>query len=172
MGFRYRTAPVASTVYNPHLMLDVGARLETRLLIRVALVLWLLAAFSTAWEALALQAPDSPLHFGILAGPIGQLRDQSFAQGVALLAAAWLWPFTHGTGRGHLTLALLLSATLVSTAALSYAAAEGILGTQAFDPRDDARRVLYARGIGLGLWIVALLDLLLRTLRKRPSASA
>ena len=146
---------------------DVGARLETRILVRVALSLWLLAAMATVWEALALQAPDSPLHFGILAGPIVQLRDQCFAQGAGLFIAALLWPMAHGTKRGLFTLALLLSGALVGTAALIYAASEGILGAQVFDPRQDARRVLYARGIGLSLWLLALLDLFARSFRSR-----
>jgi len=147
-------------------MADVGARLETRILVRVALVLWLLAVVSTVWEALALQAPDSPLHFGILAGPIAQLRDQSFALGVGLFVAALLWPFTHGAARGIWTLALLLSGVAFSTFAVGYAANEGILGAQAFDPRPDARQVLYARGVGLGLLALGLLDLLARSLRR------
>ncbi len=147
-------------------MSDVGARLETRILVRVALLLWLLAALATVWEALALQSPDSPLHFGILAGPIVQLRDQSFAQGAGLLGAALIWPFTHGAahkGGERLTMSLLLLGALVSCAALTYAASEGILGAQMFDPRQDARRVLYARGLGLSLWMMALLDLLVRS---------
>ncbi len=155
------------SVYNPRQMSDVGARLETRILVRVALGLWLLAAIATVWEALALQAPDSPLHFGILAGPIVQLRDQSFAQGAGLFVAALIWPFTHGERRGHFTLALLLLGAVVSSLALTYAASEGILGAQVFDPREDARRVLYARSLGLGLWMLALLDLLARSFRKR-----
>ncbi len=134
---------------------------------RAALSLWLLASLATIWEALALQAPDSPLHFGILAGPIAQLRDQSFAQGAGLLAAAWLWPLAHGERKGRFTLLVLLLAALISSAALSYAASEGILGAQVFDPREDARRVLYARGLGLGLWIVALLELFVRSFRSR-----
>jgi hypothetical protein len=154
-------------VYNARLMGDVGARLETRILVRVALWLWLLAALATVWEALALQAPDSPLHFGILAGPIVQLRDHCFAQGAGMFIAALLWPMAHAEKRGLFTLALLLSGVLVGTAALAYAASEGILGAQVFDPRQDARRVLYARGVGLSLWMLALVDLFARSFRAR-----
>lgn len=150
-------------------MTEVGARLETRILVRVALVLWLLAILATVWEALALQAPDSPLHFGILAGPIAQLRDQSFALGVGLFVAALLWPFTHAAARGTFTLTLLLAGALISTAAVTYAASEGIMGAQAFDPRDDARRVLHARGVGLALLALGVLDLLLRSLRGKTA---
>jgi len=151
-------------------MTDVGARLQTRILVRVALALWLLAIFASVWETLALQAPDSPLHFGILAGPIAQLRDQSFALGVGLFVAALLWPFTHASAKGTFTLIALLAGAVISTAAVTYAANEGILGAQAFDPRVDARRVLYARGVGLFLLALGVLDLLVRSLR-RPHPS-
>lgn len=149
-------------------MPDVGARLETRILIRVGLSLWLLAAFALAWEALALQAPDSPLHVGILAGPIAQLCSQSFGLGAGLFVAAALWPLTHARDRGRFTLALLLAGAVLSSAALTYAASEGIVGAQVYDPRPDARRVVYARGVGLGLLVLALLDILLRSLRAGP----
>jgi len=147
-------------------MTEVGARVETRILIRAALGLWLLSAFAMVWEALALQAPDSPLHFGILSGPAGQLCQQSFGLGIALFVSAWLWPFVHPKRSGRLTLGLLLTGAFISGAALLYAASEGIMGAQFFDPRADARKVLYARSLGLLLLVLAGIELLVRSLRK------
>lgn len=150
-------------------MSEVGARLETRILIRAGLLLWLLSAFAMVWETLALQAPDSPLHFGILAGPAAQLCQQSFGLGIALFVAAWLWPFVHPNKSAWFTLAMLLTGASVSCAALFYAASEGIMGAQFFDPRPDARTVLYARSVGLGLLVLAGITLFVRSLRKQAA---
>src|SRR4051812_16025492 len=117
--------------------------LESRLLIVVGLALWLLAGVSSVWEVLALQAPESPFHLGILAGPISQLRSFSFGLGTGLVFVAWLWPHVFGAGSGRLVLALLTFGALVQTGALLAAAAHGMLAVQVFDPRADARTLLY-----------------------------
>jgi hypothetical protein len=139
---------------------------ESRLLVRVALGLWLVAGAATVWEVLAMQWPDSPFHLGILAGPIGQLRGFSFGLGAALALAAWLWPHLYGPGMGRYALVLLVAGSVVHAGALVYAAMQGMIGVQILDPRADARWLVAARGLGHALVLGALGDAFVRALRR------
>lgn len=140
---------------------------DARLFVRTALVLWLVAAFATVWEVLALQGPDSPLRFGILAGPIAQLRDYSFAMGAALVAAAWLWPKLYSERGGRVASLLLVSGALIHVVALGYAASQGMVGVQFFDPRPDARWLVLTRGLGHLLMVAGLASATVRAFRVR-----
>ncbi|HEX5660871.1 MAG TPA: hypothetical protein VFX59_26945 [Polyangiales bacterium] len=128
---------------------------EARLLIRLGLGLWLLAALATVWELLALQPPGSPLHLGVLAGPIAQLRNFAFAHGVAALIIARLQP-------ARWVAWLLALGAVLHVLALGYAAAKGLLAVQLLDPRPDARFTLYARGVAHTLTTIALIALCVR----------
>jgi hypothetical protein len=128
---------------------------EARLLTRLGLWLWLAAAVATVWELLALQPPDSPLHLGVLAGPIAQLRNFAFAHGVAALVIARLQPARWLAG-------LLAAGAILHLLALSYAAARGLLAVQLLDPRLDARLTLYARAFAHSLTLIALIALCVR----------
>jgi hypothetical protein len=139
--------------------------LESRLLVLVALSLWLLAGAASVWELLAMQSPDSPLRLGVLAGPIAQLRSHSFGLGALLALAAWLWPRLYPAGRARGVLAVLVGGALVHTGALWVAAARGLLAVQLFDPRADARVLLYARLFGSVLGWLGLLALAVRAAR-------
>jgi hypothetical protein len=136
---------------------------EARSLIRLGISLWFLAALAAIWEVTALQPPDSPAHLGILAGPIGQLRNFAFAYGcvAALLALAPVW----GPGSRWMAGSLALGA-LLHVGALGYAASRGLLAVQIFDPRLDARLVLYLRGFAHALTMFALGSALARSLRQ------
>lgn len=148
-------------------MADLDARgvLGSRILVRVALALLCLSAGASCWEFLALQMPDSPFHLGVLSGPIAQARNFSAALGVGALALAPLWPRLYGAGEGRLALGLMLAGAGVLTAALLYAASQGMVGAQLLDPRLDARLVAYARASGHALLSVSLLLVLVRALR-------
>jgi hypothetical protein len=137
-----------------------------RILVRLALCLCCLSAAAACWEFLALQMPDSPFHFGVLSGPIAQLRNFSAALGLGALALAPVWPRLYPAGEGRLVLGLLLLASCVLLAALSYAAAQGMVGAQLLDPRFDARALAYARAFGHGLLTLALVLLSVRALRR------
>jgi hypothetical protein len=137
-----------------------------RALIRLALVLWSLAALAAVWEGMAMQAPDSPFHVGVLAGPIGQLRGYTFAVGTGMLGAAWLWPWLYPQGKGRFSLAALILGALLSTAALAYAALHGMIGAQLIDPRPDARAIAVARGAGHVLLMSALFSAALQAFRR------
>lgn len=128
---------------------------EARLLTRLGLVLWLAAALATVWELLALQPPDSPLHLGVLAGPIAQLRNFTFAYGVAALIIARLQP-------ARWVAWLLALGAILQVLALSYAAARGLIAVQLLDPRLDARLTLYVRAFAHALSLIALSALCLR----------
>ena len=138
--------------------------LSVRILVRLALFACCLAAGAASWEFLALQMPDSPFHFGVLSGPIAQLRNFSALLGVGALALAPLWPALYARGEGRLVLALVLAASCVLLATLAYAASQGMVGAQLLDPRGDARLVAYARALGHGLLTLALALLVLRAL--------
>lgn len=145
-------------------------RIEVLVLVRAALVAWLVAGLAGVWEVLALQWPDSPFHAGVLAAPVAQLGGFAFALGVALLAAAWLWPTLYAGARGRYALALLLAGAALQLGTLGYAAAHGLMAVQIIDPRPDARWLVSLRGVGHGLVLLALLDALVRALRLRTRA--
>lgn len=133
-----------------------------RPLFRLGLLLWLVAALASVWELLALQPPDSPLHLGVLAGPIGQLSGFAFAHGSVLVLMAACW-----TAWSSRWIAWLLAVgALTHVGALTYAAAQGLLAVQLLDPRLDARLTLYVRAAGHALTTAALLAAGLRSLRQ------
>jgi hypothetical protein len=140
----------------------LSERWGCRLLVRLAIALWLTAALAAVWEGLAQQAPDSPFRLGLLAGPISQLRAHAFGLGTGLCAGAWIWPWLYPPGRGRVALIALTAGSVLSTLALAYAAREGMVGIQLIDPRVDARRVVWVRGAGHALLILALCDAMLR----------
>jgi hypothetical protein len=143
--------------------------LESKLLVLTGLSLWLLTGAAGIWEVLAMQAPDSPFHLGILPGPIAQLRAYSFGLGTGLLLGAWLWPQLYAEGQGRILLGMLVFGSLVQVSALLSAASHGMLAVQVFDPRPDARFLLYARALGHALTLLAGAGILSRALKRfRP----
>jgi hypothetical protein len=138
---------------------------SSRLLVRVGLSLWLCAGFACVWEVLALQPPDSPLHLGVLAGPIAQLVTVSFALGtVHILVGRW-WPALYALGEGQVVAGLLAIGAVIHVLALFYAASSGLMAVQLLDPRADARFALYARGLGHALTLSGGVGVLLRAVR-------
>jgi hypothetical protein len=138
---------------------------EAQLLLRVGLALWLLSAGACVWELLALQPPDSPLRVGVLASPVAQLRNFSFALGSGALIVALLWRHLYVDGGGRTVALLLSSGALLHVAALCFTAARGLLAVQLLDPRADARYAVYTRAVAHALTTTALLALLLRRAR-------
>ena len=142
---------------------------QARVLAVVGLALWWLAGATEVWEVLAAQSPDSPFHLGLLVGPVAQLRAHAFGLGTVCLglACAWGW---FGRAQGWLWAGVFLAGAGIEIGALLWAAAHGMLAVQVFDPRADARLVLYVRALGHGLsWVAggALLVHALRALRTR-----
>ncbi|HEY6879013.1 MAG TPA: hypothetical protein VI299_13390, partial [Polyangiales bacterium] len=115
---------------------------------------------------LALQPPGSPLHLGVLAGPIGQLRNFTFAHGAAALLLAAVWMRLYDTGSSRWVAWLFVLGALIHTLALGYAAAHGLLAVQLLDPRLDARLVLYARAFAHALTCLGLPAVCIRSLRQ------
>jgi hypothetical protein len=139
---------------------------EARLLVRLGLLLWLAAALTTVWELLALQPPTSPLHLGILAGPIAQLSNFAFAHGCVALLLGSLWARLYEAGRGRRVAWLFACGALLHLLALAYAASHGLLAIQLLDPRLDARLALYTRAFAHALSSVALVAITIRALRQ------
>lgn len=143
---------------------------EARLLIGVGLGLWLVALLASVWEVLALQPPDSPLHLGVLSGPIAQLRTFAFALGTSAVLVGSLWPALYAKGQGRWVAWLLVVGAVLHVTMLLLAASRGLLAVQLLDPRGDARALLYGRGLALSLTFSAVLGLLRRAIQ--PSTQA
>ncbi|MEY4514613.1 MAG: hypothetical protein RLZZ450_6735 [Pseudomonadota bacterium] len=139
---------------------------SSRLLVRVGLCLWLSAGLACVWEVLALQPPDSPLHLGVLAGPIAQLASISFGLGTVHIIVGYWWSSLYTAGEGKLVAWLLAIGAIVQVLALLYAASRGLMAVQLLDPRLDARMALYARGFGHGLTLAGGIIVLLRAVRR------
>ena len=133
---------------------------------RVGLSLWLTTGLCGVWEVLALQPPDSPLHLGVLAGPIAQLGSLTFALGTVHIALALCWRTLYAADEGKAVVVLLVLGTLLQVLALFYAASRGLMAVQILDPRGDARLALYGRGMGHALTLGAGVAVLVRLLRR------
>lgn len=154
-------------VGRTHPMTSPALSLDARVLVRSGLVLWLVAGFATVWEVLAMQGPDSPLRVGIVVGPITQLRGFAFALGAVCFVAAWLWPALYAPGKGRITLAALVAGSALHVAALLYAASQGMVAVQAFDPRPDAPLLFIARALGHALCLLALASTTVQAFKRR-----
>ena len=129
---------------------------HARLLAVFGLGLWLAAGICEVWEVLAVQSPDSPFHLGVLAGPVTQLRGHCFGLGTLSVGLACLWSlFGHRAARLAPARTAFLAGASLETLALLWAAASGMLAAQVFDPRPDARLMLYLRALGRGLVLLA-----------------
>jgi len=121
---------------------------ETRFFLRLGLGLLWLSALCCVWEFLAQQEPGSPLHFGVLVGPIVQLRNFAFGLGTTSILLGLMLPHVHPPGCGRIVRYAWLLGCVLHTFALAQAAAYGMLGVQAFDPRSLARLIVYERALG------------------------
>ena len=139
--------------------------LEARLLIGVGFSLWLVALLACVWEVLALQPPDSPLHLGVLSGPIAQLRTFAFALGGSAALVGALWPALYAQGQGRWVAWLLVAGAALHVIVLLVAAGRGLLAVQLLDPRADARALLYGRGLALSFTFSAVVALCLRVMQ-------
>lgn len=139
---------------------------ESRLLVRVGLFLCWIAALACVWEVLALQPPDSPLHIGVLSGPIAQLRGFSFALGLGMIATGAVWSSLYEPGQGRPIALALAAGAVLHVIMLAYAASRGLIAVQAFDPRADARFALYGRAFAHLLTWLGLSALCVRALRR------
>lgn len=137
---------------------------------RLALGLIVLGAIAGAWELLAAQVPPSPLHFGVLPGPVGTLRETAFTLGLLMVAAAWLAPLA-SPPPGRLLVAIHVGVALTVGARL-YGAATGLVGHQLVDPRWDAQVAVVVRTLGELTLLVCALIFAARVLRPSPVAPA
>jgi hypothetical protein len=140
--------------------------------IRLGIVTLMAAAAASAWELLALQAPGSPVHIGMLPGPIAALRELCIVLGLLQLGTGLLLPWANLPREPRISIALLHVGTLLAVAAQLYGAALGMSGVQLLDLRPDALPLFIARQGGLGLCVVALLGLGRAMLQRLVAASA
>jgi len=138
-----------------------------RALIRLGLLLLVLGLLGGAWELLAAQAPLTPLHMGLLPGPVEKLRNGSLLMGLSLLAAAWLLPVAApGKEPWKLVIGIHVG-TVLTWVTLVYGAATGMAGEQIVDPRWDAQAMVVLRLVGYAVLLVCLVELSRRVLRFR-----
>lgn len=136
-------------------------------LVRLGLVVLLGAAVAAVWEVLALQAPTSPYHFGVLPGPVGALRDSASITALCLFAAAWLWPWASQGRELRAWLVLVHVGVIVSLGALTYGATTGMYGVQIDDLRVDSRWLFRIRAMGQLVLAGCLVDYARRVLFTR-----
>jgi hypothetical protein len=139
--------------------------------IRLGIVTLIAAAAASVWELLALQAPGSPVHIGMLPGPIATLRELCLVLGLLQLGAGLLLPWVSLPREPRVAIALLHVGTLLAVAAQVYGAALGMNGVQLLDLRHDALPLFVARQGGLALCVLALLALARGSLRQLPASS-
>jgi hypothetical protein len=131
-----------------------------RLFVAAGVTFWACSALAAFWEALALQSPVSPLHVGVLVGPVTQLRNGTFAFGTACFSLAATWAQIFEPRGGLLAFTLLLGSAALHTLALGFAAAQGLLAVQYGDPRADAHALVLVRLVSHGFTTMGLLLLL------------
>jgi hypothetical protein len=139
-----------------------------RAVIRLAVVLLLLSAFSAVWELLALQAPGSPFSLRMLPGPVGHLRDFTATLALALLAIAWLIPWAYGNGEPRLMVWLCHAGAILTVGASFYGAIRGMYLVQIVDPRLEANVLLALKCSGGALLLGCLLEVSRRILFRPP----
>jgi len=127
--------------------------------IRLGVVTLMAAAAASVWELFALQAPGSPVHIGMLPGPIAALRELCTVLGLLQLGAGSLLAWTGLEREPRVAVALLHIGTLLAVVAQLYGAALGMSGIQLLDLRPDALPLFIVRQGGLGLAVLALLAL-------------
>lgn len=137
-------------------------------LVRLGVVLLLIAAVAAVWELLALQAPASEWHVGVLSGPVGTLRNTAVTFALVFFAAAWLMPWAapHGEPRA-LVIAVHVGVAIVIVA-LAYGATTGMYGVQIQDLRTGSVWLFRCRALGMAILFVCLLDFARRILLRRP----
>jgi uncharacterized membrane protein (DUF441 family) len=137
--------------------------------VRLGVVSLMVAALASAWELLALQAPGSPLHIGVLPGPVTALRELALVVGLLLLAAGLLMPWATGQrGEPRVLTRMLHAGTVLALGAQAYGAAQGMNGVQLGDLRADALPVFVFKQGGLAVLVGALLELGRRVLLAPP----
>ena len=123
--------------------------------LQVGLVLLGATLLAGFWQILATQLPDSPLHAGVLPGPVDKLREWCLIGALITIALAL---GRAGTGvtkerpRAIRWLFIGVGAVLLS---LVYGAATGMPGEQLIDPRLDAQAMIGIRMLGLLSTVIA-----------------
>jgi len=122
------------------------------------------------FELMATQAPYTPLHFGVLAAPFAQLRASGLWLSLFAFVAAGLRPRL-GEREPWILFGLYALGTLMSLSAMAWAAAQGMMAIQVFDPRPGAGWIAITRLAGQGLILLAAVDACRRLLRPATPAS-
>lgn len=132
---------------------------SSRATIRLGVAALMLGALAGLWELLALQAPGTLLYIGMLAGPVGALRELALLLGLLLVAAGLLLPWASREGEPRLLVALLYLGAVLALSAQIYGAAHGMNGVQVGDLRPDALPLFIVKQGGLVLFALAMLEL-------------
>lgn len=144
------------------------------------LALWTLgaAALAGAWEVLASQAPGSPVHLGILPGPVQLLRETAFTLGFLLCIGSFLLREAHAgqaalsgttseSSLRNVMIALHLGTALVLGTSL-YGAIQGMHGVQMRDLRPDATPLFALKHLGYAVLLGAFVVLARRLPLRKP----
>lgn len=132
---------------------------SSRATIRLGVAALMLGALAGLWELLALQAPGTLLYIGMLAGPIGALRELTLLLGLLLVVAGLLLPWAGRGGEPRALVALLYMGVALALSAQVYGAAHGMNGVQLGDLRPDALPLFVVKQGGLLLFALGMLEL-------------
>jgi len=142
----------------------------TRWFLRLGALTLLIGLGAGVFELMATQAPYTPLHFGVLAAPFSQLRGAAFWLGLFAFVCAWLRPRLGSERASWILFGLVSAGSVLSLSAMAWAAAEGMMAIQVFDPRPGAGWLAIVRLLGQGLVLIAALDVARRLLRRGAPA--
>jgi hypothetical protein len=143
---------------------------SARAFVRLGVVLLLVAAAAGIWEMLAMQAPGSPWHAGVLPGPIATLRTTATTIALVLFAFAWLMPWAAARGEPRVLVIAIHAGAAILIASLAYGATTGMYGVQIDDLRAGSRWLFRVRALGTLILLGCLLDFARRLLLRAPPA--
>jgi len=138
----------------------------TRWFLRLGALTLLVGLAAGIFELMATQAPYTPLHFGVLAAPFTQLRSSAFWLSLFACVCAWLRPKLGSEREVWILFGLLSAGSVLSLGAMAWAAGEGMMAIQVFDPRPGARWFALVRLLGQGLVLFGGLMVARRLLRR------
>ena len=107
------------------------------------------AIVASFWQLLATQLPDSPLHAGVLPGPVDKLREWCLIGALVTIALALGRAGTGVTRERPRATRWLMAGVSAVVLSLTYGAATGMPGEQILDPRLDAQAMIAIRMLGL-----------------------
>lgn len=117
--------------------------------LKAGILLLGIGVIAGVWQILATQLPNSPLHAGVLPGPVDKLRAWCFTGSVIIIVLALCRAGTGVSRERPRAVRWLFGGGITVLLSLLYGAATGMPGEQLLDPRWDAQVMIALRMLGL-----------------------